>query len=99
MTPDPQVVKRLVWYFHRNGYVRQLDEVRRILEGQSYKKGAELRLVANTPEELTEIRGLLQSAGFQLGKPFIKASSWRQPVYGVAAVTRFLTLVKSHKSK
>jgi hypothetical protein len=91
--PTPEVVARLRVYFRRNGYVRRIDAVRRVRDGQLYKKGAEVRLVAESPEELKEIRRLLKRAGFKVARPFAKARQWRQPLYGVAEVARFLSLV------
>jgi hypothetical protein len=94
-----ETVKRLAAYFHRNGYVRRLDAVRRIEDGQLYKKGAEVRLVAQSSSELAEIRRLLKRAGFKCARPFAKARQWRQPVYGVAEVARFLDLVGERKRR
>ena len=91
--PTPEVVQRLAKFFHRNGYVRQLDAVRRVNDGKLYKKGAEVRLVASSAKELSEIRRLLRGAGFKVARPFAKAKQWRQPVYGVQQVARFLELV------
>ena len=52
-----------------------LDRVIRRL----YKKGAEVRLVVESPKELAEIRRLLKRAGFKLGGPFAKAEQfWRK---------------------
>lgn len=93
VSPTPDVVNRLAAFFHRNGYVRQMDAARRTEEGQLYKKGAEVRLVADSAAELAEIRRLLKQAGFKRARPFVKARQWRQPVYGVAEVARFLSLV------
>ncbi len=94
-----QVVKQLAAYFHRNGYVRRVDAVRRIVDGQLYKKGAEVRLVADTRVELAEIRRLLKQAGFKRARPFTKANQWRQPLYGVEEVARFLKLVGKPKKR
>ena len=52
-----------------------------------------MRLTANTGAELLTVRRLLRAAGFKPGRPFRKAKQWRQPVYGRAAVPRFLELV------
>jgi len=92
-----EVVKKLGNYFHRNGYVRRANAVRRAQEGQLYKKGAEVRLVAHSRAELTEIRQLLKQAGFKVARPFSKANQLRQPVYGIAEVSRFLSLVGDRK--
>lgn len=91
--PARKVVKRLAAYFHRNGYVRRVNAVRRMTKGRLYKKGAEVRLVANSKAELAEIRRLLKQAGFKRARPFAKARQWRQPLYGVTEVARFLSLV------
>ena len=80
--------------FHRNGYVRRPNPERLAEQGaQKYKKGIEVRLVANSQAELRTIRRLLRQAGFVSGRPFAKARQWRQPIYGRAAVARFLALV------
>ena len=99
VVPDPAVVKRLTELFHRNGYVRSIDPVRRVEKGHLYKKGAEVRLVAESKAELAEIRRLLRRAGFKRARPFAKARQWRQPVYGVAEVARFLALVGKPKRR
>ena len=88
------VVRRLASYFHRNGYVRYYDPARRKKKvSQVYKKGDEVRLVANSLEELAEIQQLLRAAGFVAGNPFAKARQFRQPVYGRIQVKRFLQLI------
>ncbi len=93
LTPT-QVAALLANFFLRNGYVRRIDAVRRTEEGQQYKKGAEIRLVAETEDELKLIRQLLIRAGFKLAEPFVKANQWRQPIYGIAEVARFLSLIE-----
>jgi hypothetical protein len=92
-TPTVEVVERLAMFFRRNGYVRWMDSARRKREGELYKKGMEVRLAPLSVDELTEVRRLLKRAGFKLARPFAKDSQWRQPVYGVAEVARFLSLV------
>ncbi len=87
-------IARLADFFDRNGYVRQQNAERLAVEGcGSYKKGDEVRLVAESLAELAEIRRLLRSAGFKLGRAFRKANQYRQPVYGREQVARFLVLV------
>lgn len=88
-----QAIKRLGKFFRRNGYIRELNSERRLEEGELYKKGDEVRLVADTKGELAEIRRYLSLAGFKRARPFAKANQWRQPVYGVAEVARFLELI------
>jgi len=91
--PPREVIQRLAEYFQYNGYVRRMDKVRRKNEGQSYKKGDEVRLVAQSKAELADIRRLLKQAGFKRAKPFAKNRQWLQPIYGVNEVARFLSLV------
>jgi hypothetical protein len=95
--PSREVVKQLSAFFHRNGYVRRIDAIRRVTDGQLYKKGAEVRLVAQSARELAQIRRLLKQAGFRQARPFTKGRQWRQPIYGVAEVARFLSLVGGAK--
>lgn len=88
------MIRQLASFFHRNGYVRWQDEERLTEEGyQVYKKGHELRLVADSSEELAAIRELLERAGFKPGRAFVKGQQYRQPVYGKRAVARFLELI------
>lgn len=79
----------LIAIFRRNGCVRLVDEQRRKEWGQKYKKGYEVRLIANSKEELETIRQLLQQAGFKPGKPYKKRLQFVQPVYGKSAVDWF----------
>jgi hypothetical protein len=99
METTAEVVQRLAAFFHHNGYVRRINKVRRKKEGRLYKKGNEVRLVASSAAELAEIRRLLRQAGFKLAQPFAKARQWCQPVYGVAEVNRFLSLVGTPRRK
>lgn len=94
------VISQLTMLFRRNGYARWQD-ARRVEEdgSQRYKKGDEVRLVANAPEELTMIRRLLREAGFRPGRPFVKGLQHRQPIYGREAVRRFLELVGEGKKE
>lgn len=79
----------LILFFQRNGCVRLVDEKRRKELGQKYKKGYEVRLVANSKEELENIRQLLKQSGFKAGKPYKKHLQFVQPVYGKLAVEWF----------
>ncbi len=86
--------KQLTDFFQRNGYVRRQNSDRLSEVGsQSYRKGDEVRLVANTRVELALIRRLLRAAGFKPGRAFTKGRQYRQPLYGRAEVARFLELV------
>ena len=91
--PDPDVVEELAAFFNRNGYMWLPNYDRREEEPRTYKKGYEVRLVANSLAELQTIRRLLAEAGFSLARPFAHIAQWRQPLYGRKAVVRFLTLI------
>lgn len=89
------VAKQLAEFFHRNGYVRQVNIERRVeLTAQVYKKGDEVRLVANSLDELAVIQQLLSAAKFKFGNAFQKRQQYRQPIYGRAEVARFLSMVE-----
>jgi hypothetical protein len=92
---DPLAVEELRRYFRRNGYVRWPNPDRMGAEGyRRYKKGSELRLVAESRAELRHIRALLERAGCRPGRPFAKGRQFRQPVYGHDAVLRLLDLLE-----
>lgn len=95
MTDDPAVVKELATLFTRNGYVRRQNLERKAAEGhRRYEKGDEIRLTASSDAELARIRGLLQVAGFTIGRPYRQGEhQYRQPLYGRQQVARFLELV------
>jgi hypothetical protein len=91
---SPTVAAELARFFTRNGYVRRQNQRRLDEEGyMRYKKGDEVRLVAENRGELARIRSLLLRAGFRPGSPFVKGRQFRQPVYGRGEVRRFLGLV------
>ncbi len=87
------VASQLARFFYRNGYVRLLNAKRRKEEGQGYKKGDEVRLVAQSKTELETIHALLLQAGFKPGRAFEKNLQFRLPVYGRKEVARFLSLI------
>ncbi len=91
--PSPQILAQLGELFRRNGYVRRQNPKRLGRDGRRYKKGDEVRLVANSADELRRIRRLLREAGFEPGRAFAKGRQWRQPLYGREAVARFLDLI------
>lgn len=93
-----KVAAELAKRFRLNGYVRRPDPKLRAEAPDTYKKGYEVRLVADSQVELREVRRLLRAAGFEPGRPFAKANQWRQPLYGRQAVTRFLQLVGQEPS-
>ena len=94
------VLAQLRYFYKRNGYARFLKTERVEKEGfQQYKKGDEIRLVANSTTELMLIRRLLGEAGFQVGRPFVKSRQLRQPMYGRMQVARFLELVGAKRPR
>jgi hypothetical protein len=91
---EPAAAQVLRELYLRNGHVRRKDPVRAYFEdAQSYRKGEEVRLTANSMSELRMIRRLLRAAGFRLGRPFAKGRQHRQPIYGHDQVERFLDLI------
>lgn len=99
---DPKVPRivadELAGAFSRNGYVRQQDAKRLRAEGyDGYKKGDEIRLIADNKRQLSALRRTLQEAAFSPGKPFEKGKRWCQPIYGREAVSRFLRVVGARR--
>lgn len=89
---------RLAGFYRRNGFVRRQDQQRIEKEGCArYKKGDEIRLVAESTQELALIRRLLREEGFEPGRPFVKGRQYRLPIYGRQAVARFLELVDAEE--
>lgn len=100
LAPPQAVVEQLAALFRRNGYVRRQDPRRRARDGYwGYKKGDEVRLVANSAAELRRIRMLLRRAGFTPGRPFAKGRQWRLPLYGREVVARFLALIEGTRAE
>lgn len=87
---------RLVMFFKRNGYIREPDENRRKKDGQSYKKGYEIRFVVNDKTELVKVKSLLHMYGFKVGKPFKKRLQTIIPVYGKDAVEKFRKILSKY---
>lgn len=86
---------QLADFFRRNGYLRQQDRQRLKREGYvGYKKGDELRFVANSKSELILIRHLLTRLGFKPAKPFEKSNQFRQPIYSRIEIERLLRLMR-----
>ena len=82
--------------FEQNGYVRTADpEKRRTYGAQVYKKGHEVRLVLASSKEASEIARCLRAVGLKPGSTFEKHGKIVQPIYGRAAVDRFLAGVRS----
>ena len=78
--------------------MRRHDAGRYATQGyMKYKKGEEIRLVANGREEQEQILRRLKLAGFKAGRPFRKAPERNQfcvPIYGREQVARFLNMVE-----
>jgi hypothetical protein len=84
---------RLAGWFQRNGCARVPDNKRRRKEGQAYRKGYEVRLVARCKTELAEMRACLARMDFRPARPYRKGLQVVQPVYGKAAWQHFRDLV------
>jgi hypothetical protein len=97
-TPPPPAVLELVAFFLRNGYVRRHNFARYAAVGcMKYKKGYEVRLVANDDAELARILLLLKDSGFKSGRPYRNRKTggqYRVPIYGREQVARFLRIVE-----
>lgn len=85
--------------FDRNGYYRIPDEDLRQEKKAAYKKGYEIRFVAQNYKEYLEIRKLLKALGFLPGKAFLKGAQRVIPVYGKDNYFAFRELMKEKKVK
>lgn len=84
----------LTKYFNRNGYMRIPNEYRRKIEKAEYKKGYEIRFVAKSDSELSEIRQALKKVKFKFGKPFKKNKQIILPVYGKQLFDKFKVMLE-----
>lgn len=94
-----RVKQLLARFFRRNGYFRIPDKKLHVKLGEDYKRGYEVRLVANDRKELKEINSLLTETGFKTGKPFKKNNKYVQPVYGKESVQKFKSILNDKKLK
>ncbi len=79
---------QLAQFYARNGCLRAPNPER--LGDPSYRKGYEIRLIADDKIELRHIREALEQLDFALAKAFPKNEfQWVQPIYGRAQVERF----------
>lgn len=79
---------QLAQFYARNGCLRAPNPER--LGDPSYKKGCEIRLIADDKIELRHIREALEQLGFALPRAFSKNEfQWVQPIYGRAQIERF----------
>lgn len=98
--PNDSAQSRIVKFFHRHGCLRLPDEVRRQKEGHTrYKKGHEIRFVADSLAELRQISSLLKRLGFKPGAPYQKQHQFVQPVYGNEAAASFMRILISEHRK
>lgn len=93
------VIKKLGGYFLRNGYLRLPNETLKKKKGGNYRKGYEIRFVANNKNELKEIKSLLKDAYLKPGKHFEKFNQFVLPVYGKESFFRFKSLLAEQKIK
>ncbi len=71
-----------------NGYVR-FQNIDRKAEGQAYKKGWEVRLIAEDESDAQRIETLARSLDFRPGRKFLKGRKYVVPIYGWQAVEAF----------
>lgn len=90
---------KLIAWFERTGYVRRCDPLRRARDGQAYKKGAEVRLVLASQDEVRTVRRLLRAVGLLPSGSYGKHRRFVQPAYGEAAVDWFLTRLPSGRER
>ncbi len=87
----------LAQFFLRNGYIRYPNKNLLKTKERDYKKGYEVRLVANNKKELQKISSLIRKLQLNLGKSFQKNNRYVQPIYGKDAVDLFLKLSKTYR--
>lgn len=76
--------------FRANGYVRMPNLKKRSKAGsQVYKKGYEVRLVADDRAQVKQLQAALRVLGIQPGRVFPKHSKIIVPIYGREAVEYF----------
>jgi hypothetical protein len=91
-----KALKTLAGYFQRNGCIRWVDpEMKEKLGYKKYKKGYEVRLVAQNEKELAALEKALKAAGFKHGKPYPKNKQTIIPIYGKEQVERFIDEVET----
>ena len=79
--------------FVRGGCFRTPDPKRRKADGQSYKKGYEVRLPVSNDRELAHLRRCLNRIGIKPARPYKKHRQVIQVVYGKSAVAAFAELL------
>ena len=74
-------------------HVRRPDPNRQIEGWKKYKKGWEVRILAEDSDDLESLQNVLKELGFNPKRPFLKRDQFVQPIYGRQAVERYLELV------
>jgi hypothetical protein len=98
--PLPETPEQtLVRMFERNGCLRVPNQERKKAEPRTYKMGYEIRLVAFTKREFTELQRAIRAIGLKLGKPYTNVNRWVQPIYGRPAAEYFVALLAKKGSK
>lgn len=75
--------------FDARGHARVPDAHARMVHGQRYRKGYEVRLPAPSAAALERTRALVCHVGLKAGAPFRKGRGFVLPVYGAEAVAWF----------
>ena len=97
MSRKEKALKTLAVYFTRNGCIRWADpDARDKLGYNKYKKGYEVRLVAQDEKEMAVLEKALKAAGFRHGKPYAKNRQTIIPIYGREQVERFVEEVEAY---
>jgi hypothetical protein len=91
--------RRLAEYFQRNGCIRRPNTDRLDEGATGYKKGWEVRIVLESPNELGEVRALLTAIGVTPARAYLKGARTVQPIYGRDAVELFTKGLKPARRK
>ncbi len=83
--------------FARCGWTQSPPDPKRRAKSDKYKRGYEVRFSVPLDDVQPMLR-LLESAGFQPGKPNVKGGRARVPVYGREQVARLLQLANARNS-
>ena len=86
----------LITLLERNGYMRLPNCDRRKEEHRNYKKGYEIRLIAQSKRDIVAIRRLLREVKIKYGRPFEKNKQWVQPLYGKENLEQFDAWLAKH---
>ena len=84
---SPAALAELAAWYRRDGVLRTPDRARRADRSRTYKKGYEIRFLADSVGELVRVRALLTAAGLPVAAAYPKGRRFVQPVYGKVNVT------------